>query len=487
VWATAIVIAAAAAVSFPTIGTIGTASAQPAVLPVGSPGSNLSWAYGAYRTVNASGNGHDAQGPYGYSVRAYYGIQVILNQTNVSSTVSEVEIQRTVGATAYWTYCRPTCGAALVSANLTVKAVEFGAGFTNLTSTATVYESGVAVPAVGLLDSHAQVRESVVVSAQATLHSLMGSRTSTLNANQTATAAMSIAFVPALGLYPADLTTAGPWNSSSGYTSAGSWNRSAQGAYTNLSGTTATWTNSSSGSVTGAGNVSLTGADAGPIGLDNGTLADALTIAVSGPFSVREGMLFVPLDADLLGRGPQGAPTENGPAEATESAGTTYIDVGGPALPHVGLVTSASTFTSGSTGGSIVNSATPALQPALLPTTVPAAESSGAVTLQAQPEPVASAQQSSACLRSGTCPIPAGSSPVLRGLGLLALGVVVVSVLAVALVAARRRTPPAPPRPQAQLYPAPGPAPAAPSGPAVPPGARGETAAPEDDPLSHLW
>lgn len=468
--------------------TAGGAAAGPVLLPSGN--GTTAWAYGAYRTINASGSGHDQQGPYGYSVRAYYGIQVILNQTNVSATQSQVEIQRTLGATAYWTYCRPSCATPILTANITVKALEVGAGFSNLTATGTVYENGSAVSGVALLDSFAESRASLAVSATASLHTLAGSRTSTLNAVENASASARITFDPALGLYPSSPTPGAVWNSSSAYSSQGIWNRSAHGAFANFTGASTAWNSTTSGNVTGNGTLALTGSDSGLLTLADGSTVQTLEFTVTGPFTVREGMIFVPADADLLGPSSPAA-SEDGPAQADESAGTTSIGVGNAHLPHLGLLTSASTFASASQGGSFASPSTPASGPSpslrgpVRPAVLPLNETSGPVTLQAQPETVTTAQQSTACLLSGNCPIPAGPATI-RAAGLLVAGLVVVAVVAATLLVARRRQVPPPPRPQAELYPPVG-AGRAPA-PTVPPGARGvPTPPPEGDPLGHLW
>ncbi len=118
--------------------------------------SQGAWAYGAYKAVNVSGTGHDQAGSYTYTLSASYGWQVIFNQTNASATVRALEIQRTMAATVAGTLCQPNCASPIVTANVSVKALESMVGFANLTTSGTVYENGLPVPAVALINTSSQ-------------------------------------------------------------------------------------------------------------------------------------------------------------------------------------------------------------------------------------------------------------------------------------------------------------------------------------------
>ncbi len=460
----------------PAFALMATGSAEAA--PMAASSQQL-WAYGAYRAVNVTGTGHDANGSYGYTLRAYYGWEVILTQTNVSSTMSTLEINRTMAAFLDATLCRPTCVASLSTANLTARAVEVSVGFANYTTAGSVYEAGQPVPAIALLNTSTQLRANFTEFGSVVLASLLGQKQAVGYLSISANAAVHVGFTPALGLFPFNATAGNSWNSSAAFLASGTWALRWVYNATGLTGLTVSGGSSAGGNVSEYGNLTLAGQDSGPITLADGSVANALSLTVGGPFAVREGILFVPEESDLFGTG-----NVSGDAgshqHVVQSATTTFVDVKAVGLSHLGLLTSASTFNSGADAWSTATEATPVARPASLPAT----DSTGPVTVQAQPQTVTAAQQQSGCLLAGTCPIPPALVPSRLPFLLLA-GAVLAALVASVVVVARRRSTPAPPHPNAHLYP---PGTAERAGP--PSGAVGSRAAPaadEPDPLGHLW
>src|SRR5690349_15007273 len=100
------------ATSLPGIALAHSATPSPALgLLVGTD----AWAYGGLRSYNVSGSGANANGSYEYTIRAYYGVEVVLAQQNLSGGIQQLSVQRTEAANFYVNYCRPNCANALVT------------------------------------------------------------------------------------------------------------------------------------------------------------------------------------------------------------------------------------------------------------------------------------------------------------------------------------------------------------------------------------
>ncbi|HZY92321.1 MAG TPA: hypothetical protein VFG07_06070 [Thermoplasmata archaeon] len=481
-WVAAATVTVLMMVAVPGVSQLANASPVVEANPVSAAGATQSWAYGAYHSANVSGVVHNGSmgHTYGYILRAYFGVQVILNETNLSSTVRTIEVQRTMALNLFGEYCIPTCAVAVFTNNISVKALEVGTGFVNLTTAGQVYENGSAVPAVGLLNTFTEIRADFNETDMAWARSVLGTQTNSRTIQVNAAASAAVLFHPALGLYPTTLTPGVAWNSTSSFNASGVDSASYQWSVVNWTGLTQQGGNSSSGHVNASGVVTLSGRDYGTLDLNDGSVTHQLGIHADGPFSVREGLLFLPDNADLFG---PSSDSMGVPSETAESAATSYLDVGAGGFAHLGLLSSASTFTSTADGIAPSSTVTPAAQPALV---TPAAETTGPVTVQAQPETLTSAQQMTGCLQAGNCPIPSNVPPF-KATGLVLVGLVVGLVVASALVVARRRQVPAPPRPQARLYPA-GAGLSRPAGPGLSASSRTPPPPPEeDDPLGHLW
>ncbi|MCI4336016.1 MAG: hypothetical protein L3K17_02300 [Thermoplasmata archaeon] len=461
------------------------ASGVPSRTAISGDSTAVKWAYGAFKTVSLSGKGVDPTSPYQYTISAYYGWQVILSQTNVSSTVSEVEINRTVGLTFYASYCRPDCSAPYAVENVTVLYFETGAGFANLTSASDVYVGGSPVAATGILNESAESHSTYTDLTSADVHGLLPSKMYSWDFAAQSNGSVAIGFSPALGLYPNSLSNGTTWNSTAAYSATGGWADNWTYAASPLTGVPVSHGLSSSGAVERNGTLELFGSDLGDVTLSTGAVVQALSIAVVGPFLVREGFLVLPTDSDALPSTSISSPT--GSSAGVENYGNlslagNAIDVRNVGVGHAGFLASSAQFDSVSSAPAAAAGTTSALQPSVNGP----ADGPGTVSVQAEPETVPQAQSGAACLTSGTCPLgSAASASGLRGLGIALVAVVVVSVLALALFVERRRREPASPRPNAQLYPvAPAPAKSAPV-----PGGRPPAPPPAEpaDPLGNLW
>ena len=361
-------------------GLVAPASASPALL---NSGTSQQWAYGAQKWVNVTEDFGNAT----YSAHAFFGWNVVFTATNTSTTTVELEAQRTMVGDYYATLCSPTCSLPTAQGNLTLTAWESDAGFANLTTNASVYESGVAVPAVGLLNDSAQVSGNI--SESVWLQAQHGATTLTASTELfvAGSAHAAVSFAPALGLVPLNATTGSTWNSSSTISAAGGWSATANWYHTSVLGSTSSGSYSPSGSVSGTGTVALQGADLGNVTLANGASSRVIALTWSGPFDANDGVILVPHAFNLFGSAihPWG-----GDELGATSVQTSDLDIAIDSFHHIHVNAAATSF--GSTDSSLsAASASPSVGPA------PASVSTPATILQAQPESVAQAQSSNAC------------------------------------------------------------------------------------------
>ena len=453
-----------------------------AATPAGEPTLALQplgtqWAYGAVKNVSIAGTTPNGT----YTIRAYFGWSIILNQTNTSATSFEIEGQLISGATYYVDFCRPTCSNPALTENLSFHGWESATAFANFTTTASVYTGGQPVPALGLSNVSSRILGNITSSATLSVH--RGPFASDSGFKYFAVqvfASTDVALTPPLGLFPLNDSGTSNWNASSNYVSGGEWSASYIYAGENLGGKPSGGSGNLSGSTVGSGSISVVGANAGPLRLADGrTTAQVLLhlAGIAGKFEPREGFILIPTTVDLFG--PASQPWSSG-ATGAAMAATEHVDVASGSASHLGLLASDSTYAS--------NSTEPAASLGSQPTQSPM-QTTGPVLIQAQPESIPAAESVAQCLTSGLCLPPAPSkSPV--G-GLLALGALLtLGVIVVALVVARKRTPPAI-YPNARLYPpstnVPGPSPELRSltqaRPAKPPLPSEEPT----DPLGELW
>jgi hypothetical protein len=426
--AATVTLAVLAAMVVTAFAPVAQASAAPA------SASAPQWAYGAQRWSNTSVNFSGGS----FSARAYFAWHVVITETNTSATTREIEAVRTVGMTYFVQYCRPNCQSPNATGNLSTRAYQQLTAFVNLTTNATVDEhgngSGVATSALGLVNAsdfgRAGLNESYAITRG-------GSTGAHGDLTVSRRAAIDLAFSPALGILPWNVTKGESWNASSNYSANGGWNDSYRysdsfgGSGRNASG-------SSSGQVGRTGTEQLYGRDLGNLTLHNGANITVILLAFGGPFAFGDGLFLTTGDADLFGGG--SAPWV-GHAFALGVSSLTAVDVrldrghhGAVFEADAGSATMAST----SLGASNVQVGTGA--PA-----GPASPPGSAASMQAEPESPAVAEAASACLIN-TCGGPASSGGATAYLGILLVAAAVSAVIiGVGLYAFRRTRPPTSP------------------------------------------
>jgi hypothetical protein len=463
-----VVLASIALVSVLLVPSVGGAAAAP--VPTLASSAAGTWAYGGSRWVNESGA--TPNGSATFSARAFLGVQVLLTQTNTSATTFELTANRTMVADLFVTYCRPDCTKPIGTATLTIRAWEVENATANFTTNGTVTGANGPVPALALLDSAVRVAANVTETETANYTGLLGmphSASKYVSAHVAARA--NLQFSPALGLVPNNLTATPQWSSNSSYAGTGAGAVNYTYSYTPFSGTGATGSHTYVVSVNATGNVTLQGSDLGPVLLQGGLATTAVRLTISGPFSVREGFIVLPGQADLF----NGAGAWTTQAAGGQSASTNALDYGARGGSHTPIDASATAYAGSS---SDLDSATPVAM-------VGPTDNAGTTTLQAEPESAGNANSQANCYLSSTC-IQGGGTPATHsGLGaliVLTVAVVGLTVVVVGLLVARQPPRKDPPSPNANLYPQGAAASTPPSAPAAAP-----VPPPKDDPLGHLW
>jgi hypothetical protein len=445
-------------------------SASPAVT------SNQTWAYGGSEWTNVSGSTNALNGSGTYSIHAFFGVQVVLRQTNTSSTTFELTANRTMLGAVYASYCRPNCAAPSATGNLTFRAWEVSLASANFTTAGQVIGPRGAVPALAISNSSTVSTAQMTQSASIRILGPFASHAATWNLSVQSAARAKIAFSPSLGLVPDNLSATPNWSAKSTFAGSGSWSWSFSSSRMPFSGPPVTASHSGNGSVAGTGNVTLLGADGGTVLLRGGISTAAVRLAVLGPFAVREGFILVPTGADLF----EGSGDWQSVSVGGAIAGTDAVDFAPGVGAHPILEASSTRYAASSTSTANQLSPTSGLTPMVSPS-----EGTGNATVQAQPETAAQANQAAGCLLSGTCASPGSRSPsgfAAGGIIVLTVAVVGLTVAVVGLVVARQPPRKEPPTPYASLYP--------PGTTASAPPARGRPPAPPppaDDPLGHLW
>ena len=387
-------------------------SASP--VPLGSSTSQQ-WAYGAQKWANVTTDLPNAT----YTSHAFFGWQVVYTATNTSATTVALEAQRTMAVSFSAQYCSPNCGNATSFGNLNITAWETDAGFANLSTAGTVYVNDTPTPAVALLNASSEVRGNISESLSYTIGGVTGLHSASASLTVAGSAHASVSFVNGLGLVPYNATAGEKWNSSAAFSAAGGWSVNASWARTTFLGAKLSGHPSASSTVQASGTVYLVGFDAGNVTLTNGQTVPVIVLAWTGPFDDIDGVILVPHDFDLFGSAAQPYASDSLGAQAVS---TSNLDIRVDAFHHLRVVAAATSYAA--TDGSLNSAAPSATGPS------PASTSSGSPTVvQAQPESVAQAQQSSGCLVNG-CPSSHASSSLAGSLGLA----VVVGLLVVVVV-----------------------------------------------------
>jgi hypothetical protein len=382
------------------------ASAAPGPLVAANTAATQQWAYGG----EAWQNGTVILSSSEYNYSAFFGWTVILSATPTGANTLALEAQRTMAATLSVNYCTPQCSSPTLQATFNLKAQETDVGFANLTNQSTVYESGVAVPAVGLINDSAASQSQLSENLQVTSGGHTASRTLTATGHSNS----SLAFSPALGLVPLNLSAATSWNSTAQFTAQGAWLINYAWSATTLSGISTTGTGTANGTVQRSGEVNLTGYVLGMVHLRNQTVVPAILLVVQGPFDDYDGFILVPHAYNMFGAAAHGYDSYGLGGAMVSSASLDGSITGGqfhPTAASASFGAQASTVNlPGSTGG-----ASPA-----------ANYGSPGDQVQAQPMSVPAAQQESNCLTNGCGGGAASGLPILP---ILVIGLAVAAVI----------------------------------------------------------
>ncbi|MDE1820124.1 MAG: hypothetical protein KGJ23_03620 [Euryarchaeota archaeon] len=452
------------------------------------------WAWGATFEKNDQGT-LTGTGPTNnswsltYSIHEFLSWNTILTQTNTSNTSFTLQSQRAMAA-SFFLSAQGTNGPESATLNVTAQGWEKDAGSANFTTTGTVLLNGTtAVAAVAVENAQSTVSGNFTATSAA---QLSGPQSGTFDgyASAAAQAQASIAFTPALGLFPMNVSTGSWWTSTSAYSAQGSYELACHVGYSasGQGGSMGGGANcGGNGSASGSGTVTLYGADHD---LDSGVPGHlyhriALAFSTGFGFEMRDGLLFVPVHADLYGGAgvASGAP---GSPDAGAQMSPNYVDVDYHAS-HVGVVAANVQFAphaAASMGMGTGVGMTAGSAPAA--TSTPASGLSS-YAVQAQPESPAKASSANACLLGGAGCVAAKSGLFSPLLALIVIGVAV-AVIVGAVMVSRGRRPKMPvggysSRPPSAflMHNAP-PAPAAPARPGTAPRPTGQ-----QDPLGHLY
>jgi hypothetical protein len=455
-------------------GAVEAAPLQGSSTPVGS------WSYGIVKTVSVGPQ--RASDNWVYQGNATFGYTVSIFDNNTSATTFELTVFRTMGAAFSVQFCSPSCSSPVQWVNLSYRAWESTIASANFTTEGKVVESGSGpATAIALVNSSVWLHGNLTETSVEHLPTLgwKGNHDRYLSAD--VVARVSVGFSPSLGLFPVNLTAGSMWTSTSGFQANGVANAVYFFSAQTPARTTTIGPISLPVVVATQGNVTVDGAYPAGSSINLGGVAfPAITLTVIGPFSVREGIVFVPDTADLFG---SSSSSLAGNASGATTVQQSSLDLRPFEGGHFGLGASSWSF--------LANSANPAdgapsaETPSGTSPSVATGNPVSTVTVQGEPQTAAQATSTQLCLTAGAgCPTTGGGTSSPRALfgAVVVIGAaaIIAVVAALAVVTRRRRVPP-PAYPNAILYPpgAAGPA-RAPATPATPP-------AHEDDPLDHLW
>ncbi|MCI4317339.1 MAG: hypothetical protein L3J96_02265, partial [Thermoplasmata archaeon] len=298
-------------------------------------GSATEWAYGGNRSFDLSTPARNGT----LSLASHFGYQVLLNASAGAPGVTQMEVQRTMGAVSRIAYCVASCTAPSLSATIEYHAVERLTGFANVTNTSSVRVNGSAVPAFGIINSSSTFQDSIYENDSVSYRG----RTSSASLSLKVTGGVTAGFSPALGLIPLRRTPGMQWTSNATFVGQGSWGSTSAFHRSSLLGVVSSGGNTLNFAANRSGLVGVNGRELGGLVLRGGTVVQVLDLSLIGPFAVREGFLLLPASADVFhGTAPPNSPSGNASVvEAPTSLDYSPL-VGGP----IGLVASAATFTS---------------------------------------------------------------------------------------------------------------------------------------------
>jgi hypothetical protein len=381
----------------------GAASAAPAIAPASTSGS-VQWAYGGEGWSNSTLQLGNATATWD----AEFGWTVIFTATNTTPGTVMIEEQRTVGVTISATWSGP-----VLQLVYKYHADEVDTAFANVTTTATVYSDGTALSALGIDNASVAIAGAIAQSVTETIHGLTRSATLTVNGSANA----DVAFSPALGLVPLNLTGVNQWNSSASATGAASWNIGYAWTEQGFNGTVGAGSAVKTGNLTVSGPVTVMGfkVQTAPVFVDHKPRV-GIVLIISGPFDAYDGFVLVPHAFDLFGGAAHPYDSMAFGSASISSAETLYVSQTANGLG----VTAASTTFAGDDSAVNAQAASAGASPS-------AGASGPGATVVGEPMSVPAAQAENSCLTSGC----GGASPAASGNGLLLIAVVGLVVAAV--------------------------------------------------------
>ena len=384
----------------------GAASASPALTPAAS--TTQQWAYGGQAWSNNTITIGNATATWD----AWFGWTVVFTATNTSATTVLLEEQRTVGITVTATYDGP-----VVQASYFFHGQEVDTAFVTLTNQSTVYSNGSALPALGVENANASVTGAIAEMVNVTVHGHTLSASLTVNG----AAQSSVAFTPALGLIPLNLSGVNAWNSTATASGSASWNLNWAWVDQGFNGTSGSGSGNRTGSVSANGPVALSGykVHVEPNFVDHKSRI-AIVLLYQGPFDNYDMFVLVPHGFDLFGGAAHPFDSLSYGSASIASGEVLFVGPGarGPAVQAASTTFAASDAAMSPTIQPIAGSSSGSV--------AAAAPSGPGATVTGQPMTVAAAQAEANCLTGGCSAKSAGSA---------LNGILLVSVIALAAIA----------------------------------------------------
>lgn len=359
----------------------GSASAAP--MPASAPAATTAWAYGG----SNSSSGSYTVGNYTVSWSVSVSADVIFNATPNGPNTTELEAQRTLGISIVLTL---SAGKAYIQ--FSYHGTEADTAYANITNASTVYVHDLPVKALGIENSavhgHAALAESLVASG-------IDGQSASAYLNVSGKADAQVAFTPALGVVPLNLTGVSAWNSTAIANPSADWTINYSYAFHGWNDTSASGSSGHSGSWTATGPVELYG-QVLTLGIpqfhDHAPRLGVL-LSLSGPAHLYDGFIVIPRGFDLFG-GARHDYNNESMSNVTISQEPLFLTKG-----HVRATSlTASELVVGGAGGSV---------PLAVPgaRALPAASGIGNSVVE-QPESVAAAQSQSHCIEYGCAGTP---------------------------------------------------------------------------------
>ena len=417
------------------------ADATPVVASAAPP---QHWSYSYQKWDNrTSGNNSTA---VSYTVAAYYSFQDQITATNTSATTVEMMGVQSVLETLDVLGCAPSCTGPHVpmyTYNLSVVGTSSKTQYLNFTTNASVSETtGTAnttrAPALGITNASSSGQQQLTERSTTTL----GNRTIVRTLNETAASHAAVAFTPALGLIPWNLTKNLTWSSRSAFVASGGWTSSFV-ATLSSKGYTSTHSGNDSGTVNRTGNESVRGKyfAAGPTPRGGNRTVSWIGLRYRGPFDFDNSLFMTAIGSDLFA----GA-TANWTVGARPAYGNVSPVVGTVITEHAAPAPGSGTGTPAPGSGSGTSPVTnPAPNPVTNPVTSPG---TGPVTSPSpgtgtSPAPVVGSPGSGTAPTSNaptvSAPTPLSGHAITFGSLLLPIGALALVGIGAAVVFAARR------------------------------------------------